>query len=183
MAGGAPVRTHSERCNVHCEEGYAIYMCRHGEVPVGERSPKRYPEGNQQPSRDAEHSPTRPCPNTTIPCQSANIYLRNLSENLVARPFSRSSGRNRGVGGTSSARRVCFRRPDDEFSGSLRCEGNSERRGVRAVLTFLADLLSVSFIVHSRFLAMKKRAPVVAPRMATATTTTTMAMSPPVEME
>lgn len=41
---------------------------------------------------------------------------------------------------------------------SLTESGNSVLRGVRAVTTFLADLLMVSFIVHSRLLAMKKSA-------------------------
>jgi hypothetical protein len=43
---------------------------------------------------------------------------------------------------------------------SLTDLGNSDRRGVRTVTTFLADRRIVSRTVHSRFLAMKKRADV-----------------------
>lgn len=39
--------------------------------------------------------------------------------------------------------------------------GNSDRLGVRAVATLFVDLLIVSLMVHSRFLAMKKREAVV----------------------
>lgn len=65
-------------------------------------------------------------------------------------------------------------------------------------MTFLAECLRVSFIVHSLFFAMKNRVAVVArirelmqshaygvfylpPRMAMTTTTTTMATRPPVD--
>lgn len=63
------------------------------------------------------------------------------------------------MGGTLSARFARPRRVDpvDPFTES----GNSDRRGVIAATTFLADLRSVSLIVHSRFLAMKKRVAVV----------------------
>lgn len=69
----------------------------------------------------------------------------------LSRPFSRSrySGLILGVGGTSSN----LPRPPP----SLTDFGNSDRLGVRTVTTFLADRRSVSLIVHSRFLAMKKR--------------------------
>lgn len=63
-----------------------------------------------------------------------------------AKPFSRSSGLRRGVGGTSSS----LTRPDRD---SLADFGNSERRGVKAVTTLLADLRMVSRTFHSLFFA------------------------------
>lgn len=163
MLGEAPVRTRSGRCSAICDESYTIYICRHDDESTVQRLPKNYGGTDQQPSGHARHSLTDPSTTTTTPSSfPCELYLRNLLVIVVFLPFSRSSGRNRGVGGTSSARRACFRRPEDESSGSLRWEGNSERRGVSAVLTFLADLRKVSFMVHSRFFAMKKRAPVVA---------------------
>lgn len=133
-------------------------------------------------------------------------YLRPFDSTLVPLcPFSTSPDRHFGVGGTSSGTLARPRRVE-ECWGSLTDEGNSARRGVSAVLTLRADLRRVSFIVHSRFLAMKKRAPVTTrplsvqvcpgdefnktvegadslPRMATTTTITTMATSPPVDIE
>lgn len=159
--GGAPARTHSGRCSAIYDEAYAIYSSRHDKAPTARRLPMKYGGTDQQPSEYTRRSPTDSSTTTMTP-NHLLAHLRNLLVILVFIPFSTSSGRNRGVGGTSSAMRVCFRRPEEEVSGSLRWEGNSERRGVRAVLTFLADLRRVSFMVHSRFLAMKKRAPVVA---------------------
>ena len=68
-------------------------------------------------------------------------------------PFSRSSGLNFGVGGTSST----LARRFDRGPPSLSSLGNSVRRGVRAVTTFLADLRMFSRTFHSLFLAMKNR--------------------------
>lgn len=73
---------------------------------------------------------------------------------LRARPFSTSSGRSRGVGGTSSS---LVRPRRLERVEPLTERGNSDRLGVSAMATFFADLLMVSLMVHSRFLAMKKR--------------------------
>lgn len=74
---------------------------------------------------------------------------------LFARPFSISSWRSLGVGGTSSASLERPRRDDPlEF---LNESGNSVLRGVRAATTLRLDLLIVSRTVHSRFLAIKKR--------------------------
>lgn len=71
-------------------------------------------------------------------------------------PFSRSrcSGLILGVGGTSSDR--TRPPPPRPLVDSLTERGNSLRRGVRTVTTFLADLRMVSLTVHSRFLAKKK---------------------------
>ena len=79
MVGGVPVRTHSGRCSVNCEEGYAIYMSRHGEVPAGERLPKNIfrRESNAFSNRTG-HSPTRPSPNTTT--------LLSVTQYLLAEP-------------------------------------------------------------------------------------------------
>lgn len=121
------------------------------------------------------------------------------------RPFSRSrfkcSGLIRGVGGTSS--KSFLLRPFRlllPLPPSLTDLGNSLRRGVRAVTTFLADLRIVSRTVHSRFLATKKRTPLrtvvvgvsfcfvlvwggyALPMRATRTTTTMMAIRPPREI-
>lgn len=78
-------------------------------------------------------------------------------------------------------------------------DGNSDLRGVMTVLIFLAERRIVSFIVHSRFLAMKKRVAVAAetmlvvlweticmggslpPMRATRTTTIIIAIMAPVE--
>lgn len=94
----------------------------------------------------------------------------------LSSPFSRSSGRSRGVGGTSLSR-------DRPLRDSLTDDGNSDRRGVRAVTTLRADFLRASFTFHSRFLATKKRMVVEIPTSSTTTTTTMMAIMPPLEME
>ena len=70
------------------------------------------------------------------------------------KPFSRSSGLSFGVGGTSSS----LPRRFDRGPPSLSSLGNSARRGVSAVTTFLADLRMFSRTFHSRFFAMKNRA-------------------------
>lgn len=77
---------------------------------------------------------------------------------LRAKPFSKSSGRSLGVGGTSSS---LVRPRRLERVEPLTERGNSDRLGVRAVATLFVDLLMVSLMVHSRFLAMKKRVAVV----------------------
>lgn len=97
---------------------------------------------------------------------------------LRAKPFSKSSGRSRGVGGTSSS---LVRPRRLERVEPLTERGNSDRLGVRAVATFFVDLLMVSLMVHSRFLAMKKRVAVVMPMRITTTTTMMMATRAPVE--
>jgi hypothetical protein len=77
-----------------------------------------------------------------------------LWASALANPFSISSGRSRGVGGTSSAILARNRRDDDEPPKFLTESGNSVLLGVRAVTTLRADLLMVSLTVHSRFFAM-----------------------------
>ena len=99
------------------------------------------------------------CRPATTPT-SPSSYLRPFDSILVLLcPFSTSPDRHFGVGGTSSGILARPRRVE-ECWGSLTDEGNSARRGVSAVLTLRADLRRVSFIVHSRFLATKKRVPV-----------------------
>jgi hypothetical protein len=97
---------------------------------------------------------------TTHPTRCIVLYFRLklvlLSVKLrleLEFPFSKSEGLMRGVGGTSSSLFIRPPRPTE----SLTDLGNSDRRGVKAVTTFLADLRSVSLIVHSLFLAMKNR--------------------------
>jgi hypothetical protein len=83
-----------------------------------------------------------------------HVYRRHfdcfLFASACSNPFSRSSGRMRGVGGTSS--KAAFWRDLDCGSGSLSSLGNSDRRGVRAATTLRADLRRFSRILHSFFL-------------------------------
>lgn len=109
-------------------------------------------------SHSQTHTPTythHSYPRTYFPPELRPTALLSLR----ARPFSRSSGRSRGVGGMSS---LSFVRPLRlERVEPLTERGNSDRLGVRAVATFFVDLRIVSLMVHSRFLAMKKREAVV----------------------
>jgi hypothetical protein len=138
------------------------------------------------------HTRTHTCRRCYFPSGLRPIDLLSLR----ARPFSKSSGRIRGVGGMSS---LSFVRPRRlERVEPLTERGNSDRLGVRAVATFFVDLLIVSLMVHSRFLAMKKREAVdtrscqrmkklgglriyLLPTKMTTTTTTMMATRAPVE--
>lgn len=84
--------------------------------------------------------------------QKAYFFWKNLfTFTFAACPFSRSSGLNRGVGGTSSS---ILARPPRPLTGPPFTElGNSVLRGVSAVTTFRADFRMVSRIFHSRFFA------------------------------
>lgn len=92
--------------------------------------------------------------NATLTKKWRDHFPAKLARFLSAtpKPFSGSSGRIRGVGGTSSS----LTRPARPLD-SLTDLGNSVRRGVNAVTTFLADLRIVSRTFHSLFFATKKR--------------------------
>lgn len=141
---------------------------------------------NQTRSSSLDHHTDGPSGAVSPRRQSALEYLpsatsRQFRLKLVLlslrlpMPFSKSDGLMRGVGGTSSS---LFIRPP-RLTESFTDFGNSDRLGVRAVTTFLADLRSVSLIVHSLFLATKNKTVLAMPTSATTTTTIITATNPP----